>query len=299
MRRFSALSVLLLGVSIGLGACGADFDPISYVDPATLRVLAVVADPPEAAAGATTTITAIVPPLADNTPVTFDWAICTLSPPPGTSQVADDCLKSDTGDFLIPIASTTATAQVTMPNLTDPTKLGIPDVTGGFYLPVRVRAHAGGQEVDTIYGLRLALPQLPANHNPVIQDLQQVDEPLDASPMQLSELSSDPANPTPLAANQKTTLRLTLTSDSYEMFPELQGIPPNQMVVMVSEAPRFFWYTDAGELSRDSTGQAQPDTVLDFGGKHPAAAGQMVHVWAVAQDERGGVVVTERYLVVH
>jgi hypothetical protein len=291
MRRLIVLAALA-------GGCSS-FDPISFLSPNDLRVLGVVADPPEAAAGQTTTVTVIAPALADGTPITFDWAICTLSPPPGTSEVDPDCLENDTAPFLTPIAATGATAQVTMPDVTNPLTLGIPDVTGGFYLPVRIRAHAGSQQVDTIFGLRLSLPDLPANHNPTIQSAQEVEPPLDAAPMLVTELSADPANPTPVEAGSDTTLRLTLTPDSYEMFPELEGTPPNQAVVMVSEQPRFFWYSDAGAISRDVTGQAQPDVVLSVGGKHAPAEGQTINLWVVAQDDRGGAAFTHRFLIVH
>jgi hypothetical protein len=286
-----------LAVALAAGGCSADFDPISYLDPSTLRVIAVVADPPEVAAGASTTITVIAPPLADGTPITYEWALCTQPPPPGTSDVDTNCLTLDTASFLIPIDSTSATATVTMPADTNPANLGIPDVTGGFYVPVRVRAHAGSQRVDTIYGLRLSLPQLPNNHNPNILNAELVSPPLDASPMQVTELSTDASAPTPVSLGSEPTVQLFLTPDSYEQFPELQGTPPNQKVAMVSEQPRFFWYADAGVITHDTTGQAEPGTQLKLDDKHPPSRGQIINLWVVVQDERGGAAYTHRFLV--
>jgi hypothetical protein len=281
-----------------LAGCSPGFDPASYLTPSRLRVLGVVADPPEVAPGQPTTLTAIAPPLADGTPITFEWAICTQPPPPGTASVDSQCLTMDTASFLIPVDSTGPTAMVTMPASASPKTLGVPDTSGGFYVPVRVRAHAGTQRVDTIYGLRLALAVLPPNHNPVIATAAQVDAPLDASPSLLTELSTDENNPTQIPARSEPTLRLTLTPESYEQFPTLQGTPPNLKTVVVTEQPRFLWYADAGVLSQEITGQAQPDTLLKLDDKHAPAAGDVIHLWVVVHDDRGGTAYTKRFLVV-
>jgi hypothetical protein len=281
-----------------LAGCSPGFDPASYVSPSQLRVLGVIADPPQAAPGQTSTLTAIAPELSDGTPITYEWAICTQPPPPGTSNVDSQCLTKDTASFLLPVASNGPTAQVTMPADETMARLGVPDVTGGFYLPVRVRAHAGAQRVDTIYGLRLKFPMLPDNANPTIMSMAEVDEPHDASPMVTTELATDPQNPTPVAARSEITLRLLLTADSYESYPRIQGIPPNLMITMATEQPRFLWYADAGVLTQDTTGQAQPDTVLKLDDKHAPAPGSVIRVWAVVHDDRGGTAYTERFLVV-
>jgi len=285
---------------VAVAGCSNDFDPASYLAPGSLRVLGVVADPAEAKAGETSTLTVITPDLP--TTPTYDWIVCTQPPPPGTASVDPLCLEADMGDFLVPVAGNGPSVTVTMPADASPTTLGgIPDKSGGFYVPVIARATMGEERLDTEYGLRLALPGiLPANHNPVIASASLVGEPLDASPMSVTELSTDPATPTPVAVGSEPTLRLTLTPDSFEVYPQLTGTPPNTTITMTPEEPRFFWYADAGIFTNDTTGMDQPDTQLklDDDKHHPPRAGDRINVIVVVRDDRGGTAFTHRYLVV-
>ena len=118
--------------------------------------------------------------------------------------------------------------------------------------------------------------------------------------MDVTELSADPAAPTPVAAGSEPTLRLTLTPDSFEIYPQLTGTPPNTTITMTTEQPRFFWYADAGIFSEDTTGMEQPDTQLklDDAKHHPPAVGDRINVFVVVHDERGGTAFTHRYLIV-
>lgn len=286
----------LLAAALLVAGCGADFDPSSYLAPGKLRVLGVVAEPPQAAPGETVTMTVITP----DTDADFEWTICTQPPPPGSSAVDELCLVADMGDFLVPVAGTGPVNQVTMPADVDMTKLGIPDASGGLYVPVRIRATKGDQVLDTVYGLRLTIPQLPVNHNPVIESVQRVVEPLDAMPMDTVELSTDPNDPTPVTSRTQPTFRLTLTDDSYEVYPQITGAPPNVMITMTTEQPRFFWFANTGVFSEDTTGQEFPDTrlQLDDTKHHSSQIGQNVDLWVVVHDDRGGAAFTHRYLTV-
>ena len=293
------MRALFLAALLVAAGCSNDFDPASYLAPGTLRVFGVVADPPEVVPGATTTLTVITPDLP--APVSYEWVVCTQPPLPGSSSLDPLCLEADMGNFLVPVAGSGPSAQVTMPADASPKTLGVPDVTGGFYIPVRVRARMGDQTVDTVYGLRLALPGvLPPNHNPTVASASLVGEPLDASPMLVSELSTDPATPTPVAAGSQPTLRLTVTPDSLEVYPQLTGTPPNTTITMATEQPRFFWYADAGLFTEDTTGVDQPDTKLqlDDAKHHRPAVGDRINVFVVVHDDRGGTTFTHRYLVV-
>src|SRR5262249_53073998 len=167
---------------------------------------------------------------------------------------------------------------------------------------VKVRATMGDQTLDTVYGLRLSLPGVdPAshNHNPTIASASLVDEPLDASPMNVTELSTDPTAPTPVAVGSEPTLRLTLTPDSFEVYPQLTGTPPNTTIVNTTEQPTFFWYADAGIFTNDTTGADAPDTQLklDDSKHHPPKAGDRINVIVVVRDERNGTTFTHRYLI--
>ncbi len=291
----TALAVALAVVA----GCSNDFDPASYLQPGSLRVLGVVADPAEAAAGATATLTVITPDLP--TTPTYDWVVCTQPPLPGSSSLDPLCIEADMGSFLVPVAGNGPSAVVTMPADASPKTLGIPDASGGFYVPVKVRATMGDQTLDTVYGLRLSLPGIePPNHNPTIATASLVNGPVDASPTDVTELSTDPTAPTPVAVGSELTLRLTLTPDSFEVYPQLTGTPPNTTIVMTTEQPRFFWYADAGIFTEDTTGADQPDTQLklDDSKHHPPQVGDRINVIVVVRDERGGTSFTHRYLVV-
>jgi hypothetical protein len=294
------------GVAIGLvvasfvGGCSNNFDPASYLAPGSLRVLGVIADPAEAAPKATSTLTVITPDLP--TTPTYAWVVCTQPPLPGSSTIDPLCLEADMGNFLVPVAGNGPSTVVTMPASASPKTLGVPDATGGFYIPVKVRATMGAQTLDTVYGLRLALPGLePPNHNPQIASASLVEEPLDAAPMNVTELSTDPAAPTPVAVGSQPTLRLTLTSDSFEVYPQITGTPPHTQITMTKEQPRFFWYADAGIFTNDITGADMPDTQLklDDSKHHPPRVGDRINVIVVVRDGRGGTAFTHRHLVVH
>jgi hypothetical protein len=291
-----ALLVAVLAFVVG---CSGDFDPASYLAPGSLRILGIVADPPEVAPGETSTLTVITPDLP--APVSYEWVVCTQPPPPGSSSVDPLCLEADMGSFLVPVDGSGPSAQVTMPATASPQTLGVPDVSGGFYVPVRVRARMGDQTLDAVYGLRLALRGiLPANHNPTVAAAALVDEPLDASPMMVTELSTDPSAPTPVAAGTQPTLRVALTPDSFEVYPQLTGAPPDTTITMATEQPRFFWYADAGLFTEDTTGSANPDTKLqlDDANHHRPVPGDRISVIVVIHDDRAGTTFTRRYLIV-
>jgi hypothetical protein len=292
MRRLIVAAFIVAG-------CSNDFDPASYLQPGSLRVVGVIAEPAEAEPGATTTLTVVTPDLPA-TP-SYEWTVCTQPPLPGSSSVDPLCLEADMGTFLEPVAGSGPSAMVTMPADASAKTLGVPDATGGLYVPVRIRATMNGERLDTVYGLRLSLPGLePTNHNPTIASVSLVEEPLDASPMSVVELSADPNAPTPVAVGSEPTLRLTLTPESFEVYPQLGGTPPNTTITMTTEEPRFFWYADAGLFSEDTTGAAQPDTrlQLDDAKHHPPRAGDRINVIVVVRDERGGTASAHRYLIV-
>jgi hypothetical protein len=293
MRSFWALTLVVVG------GCTGDFDPPSYIAPGSLRVLGVIAEPAEAAPKETSTLTVITPDLP--TMPTYAWVVCTQPPLPGSSMIDPLCLEADMGSFLVPVPGNGPSAMVTMPADAGPKTLGIPDATGGLYIPVKVRATMGKQTLDTVYGLRLSLPAFePTNHNPKIATASLVDPPLDASPMNVTELSTDPTAPTPVAFGSEPTLRLMLTPDSFEVYPQLTGVPPNTKIVMTKEKPRFFWYADGGYFSDDITGSELPDTrlKLDDSKHRPARRGDHINVIVVVRDDRGGTAFTHRYLVV-
>src|SRR5207248_1729507 len=156
--------------------------------------------------------------------------------------------------------------------------LGLPDFTGGFYVPIRLRARAGSDQVTAVYRLRYHLPALPIpkNRNPslagvfVVKDGLPADggAPLDASPpadggggADLSMAGCPPAadttpledrpvtlvplvEDTPLAIHRNETivLRALFSDGSAETYPVLGGDPGTANVCLVTEVLSVSWY---------------------------------------------------------
>lgn len=283
--------------------CGCnDFDPPSLVN--KLRVLAIKAEPPELPSGATTTLTplVIVPGTADGgtdggaPEISYEWTLCRSQPVPGSGDAVNpDCLATDGGSDRFQPLGTQPTAVLVMPAITNPLELGLPDATGGFYVPVVLRVRAGAAEVDSVVRVRLQVTPSP-NHNPSFDGLFEVTGDVDlggpsndggGGPGGMPVAIED-GKPLPVMLTDEVRLRATLKPGSDEMFPELTGDPRAMNIVTVAEQPRFFWYATAGEFSDDVTGEALPDSVLKFD-KHPPDPGALVDVWVVAHDDRGGI----------
>jgi len=175
MQRTPITSAVLgVGLSCIAAGCKPEFDDrISEVsDP---RVLAITADPPEWVkvrdpnTGSTKTSTLralVVSPQGVDTAPSLSWAFCTL-PKPLTqlNDVSYDCFDQ-TADWVVPIGDGSEVDAVFPDNTCRqfgpdvPEQGGYrpadPDVTGGYYQPVRVFYQRDGQEpVPSLAKLRI------------------------------------------------------------------------------------------------------------------------------------------------
>jgi hypothetical protein len=285
MRRLALLALLAAG-------CNLSFDPASFVD--KLRLLGVQAEPPELSPGETTTLTATWANPGGATP-TIAWDACLLAPPPATGQALNqDCVELDGGPALVPFG-TGESVMATMPAV-DPTMLGLPDQTNGFYVQVRLRLEADGHSLTAFYGLRLFLGALapnPPNANPVLTGIFQVpsaDAGADA------QTALDDATPLEVHAGEELALRALVTPESQEPYLVFDGDPRTTPPRMATETVRISWFTTAGEFSNDVTGVAKPDTTLKLE-KHLPASGTPIDLWVIARDERGGDDALHRTLI--
>lgn len=269
---------LLAGLLVG--GCG-NFDPSSYVN--GLRVLALKGDPPDVPAGGASTVRALIAGSTDE----LEWALCTRAGVASQGEtLSPDCVKQDTAPYLIPLGSGPS-VNVSMPNV-GPLDLGLPDSSGGLYVPIRLKARAGGETLTAIYPLRLTLPGLPANHNPT----------LDAIARVTGDVKERLVEGTPLSVrvSDTLTLRASVLPDDHEHYPLVD--PATLVAVDTVESIRFFWFTTAGELAHEVTGnQADPDQTLTFK-KHVPAPGTTVDLYVVARDERGGTDYAHRTLLI-
>jgi hypothetical protein len=295
--RFAALAV-------ALGAAGCQqFDPASLVN--KLRVIDIKVEPPEIPSGAQALLTPtfyLPPGLSDAGAPSFAWSICHLAPTAAAGEIVNsNCFRPDAGQA-IEALGTGETQTVTMPKLASPLDLGLPDSTGGVFLPVILRLTAGGSTLTSVARVRYPLtPLLMPNHNPKLAGVFQVTGNVDMSGPDGgaggTPVAIDEATPLAVSAGAQVRLRATVTPDSDEPFPELDGDPRAMHIITVTEEPRFLWYATAGEFSEGTTGEALPDTVLKLD-KHPPAPGVPIDVWVVAHDDRGGTDWTHRVLVV-
>jgi hypothetical protein len=177
---------------------------------------------------------------------------------------------------------------VTMP-MVSPLQLGLPDVTGGFYLPVLGLTTAGTDSLTTVYRLRLGIQGIPPNNNPTLSGLFQVPPAPDGGPGGQA-LPLDPMNPPVVHAGDAITLRATFTSDSTETY-EIPGQGPDggpSQPRMVTETLSLAWFATAGTLSAGSTGAILPDEILTMDSDHLPPSGSVIDLWVVLRDERGG-----------
>lgn len=283
--RLHILAALLL--------CGCTtFDPASFVD--KLRLVAVVADPPDVAPGQSSTLTATAANPGGALP-TITWDACLLAPPPASGQsVNQDCVTLPEGDPALVHFGQGLSATATMPMLS-PSMLGLPDQTNGFYLPVRARLDAGGSSLVAFYSLRIFLGSLTPNtpnRNPSLTGIFTVPS---ADAGAAADTPLDEANPPVVHDGDALALRALLTPDSQESYVVFDGDPATTPPRMVTETVRISWFATAGEFSNDTTGVDKPDTTLTLD-KHQPPSGTTIDLWAVARDERGGSDVLHRTL---
>ena len=141
-------------VAVGAGGCKPDFGtPASLVT--ERRILAIKAEPPEVRPTHAATFTALVgsPDGTEASPA-IDWALCTTPKPLDENNIVASACLGD-GDGLTAVGSAAPTAMATVPANgcalfgpdpppampgQPPLRPRDPDVTGGYYQPLRARA---------------------------------------------------------------------------------------------------------------------------------------------------------------
>ncbi len=295
----------IVGLCLALGAPGCDsFKPATLVE--QLRVLAIRAEPAEIASGETTTLHALVvdlDPDAKGRPVTLEWALCDKAPAPGV-EIDTDCYDLDTAPFITQLETLPDQgAQATMPPHTI-TSLGIPDTTGGLYVPIRLRVRAGTNTMVTAFHkLRLSNGLVPPNHNPSLADLAFIPTGEDGELPDLGQtvppqpLPDDSQPPMELPLGGKLRFRASAQPGSAESYTTIAGsigatTDPSQIETKtVTELIRFFWYASAGKIGTEVTGEERPDTQLDTSEYTDSLGprGGLVDLWLVAREDRGGI----------
>jgi len=259
--------VILLLLWAGAGCTPDDEPPRTLIDKP--RVLAIVAEPPSAAPGESTTVTALVVGTGADTPA-VSWARCRRAPRPGDA-INPDCFD-DGAAYLEPIGEG-LTITTEMPADATAEALGEPDASGGVYLPLIARVTVAGETLLASYRLRLSTTG-DVNHNPGLTGVLVLNGTGNAVPL-------DPANPPVVRTGDQLTLSPALAADSAETYPAALGNGTATEILLTS------WFSSAGRFSQERTDETQPTTVLALDDLLPAP-GATIDLFVVTRDDRGG-----------
>jgi len=306
-------SILFALFCLGAQACKPDLGPTSSLVLAP-RVIAVRGTPPEAPPGAlsvTYDFLAVQPDGRIDT--SGAWMLCTT--PKSTAEnapVSNGCL-TDGGVFLGAGSTTTAKLSSNACALFGPQppppmkgqppgRPQDPDITGGFYQPVRLDllpSDDGGLRGFAFERVSCTIPGLPPdiakairegyhqNQNPV---LSQVTGAFDGgTPVVWIPASDGGTAPVSMQipAGTGINLQASWTPESAETYTIYDVT--TQAVANKREAMRVSWFAGAGTFALDSSGRLEADleTFTDNQWTAPNDAGP-VHFWAVLRDSRGG-----------
>jgi len=288
-------AVLMLLVVAG---CRPDFGaPLSRVT--APRLAAVRFDPPEAAPGASVTATPFVVSPAGAVAWTLDWSLCLVPKPTTVNDVVDPACLQPGGTT--PLSTTATPLPLTLPSNgcrlfgsdTPPVVAGqppaqprAPDVTGGYYQPVR--ADLDGAATIALARIRCALAGASfdvatayaaayvANRNPSL------------TPLAAYDAAGAPVALDAVAAGSVVTLAVGWTADSPESFPVLD--PVAQALVTHREAMTVSWLASDGDIAASNSGRGEDDPALfaTTTWTAPPTPG-VVHLFVVLRDSRGGV----------
>lgn len=273
MRR--AASIALCAAAIG---CGGDFkDDYHRVD--GLRLLAVVAEPPEGREGVEFTLTAVAVN-RDGSPIDVRWIACLVPAFPGQGTVSPMCYDDLPQQYLFPIGAGRTISGTFIVPPKDPRIPIFPDATGGVYLPIRMDLSTPAERLAAAYRFRYAEGGQAPNSNPTLRGIFLGDGELTDAPF-------------PVRAGDKLALRAAFAPGSAETYTVTRDDGTTREA---TEQLNVSWFATAGRFDNGSTGDGGT-TELDLG-RAPPAPGQTVDLWAVGRDERGGSAVVHRALAV-
>ncbi len=272
MRRLAALVVVLAG-------CRPSVDA-----PASLlmqeQILAVIADPPEAAPGKSVTYTVIAGgPGGDVAMPAALWAQCTAPKPLTENDIVSVACLGD--DAVTAAGGPAATISAAIPHdacsLFGPNpppgmfRPRDPDATGGYFQPMRVTLD--GEVAFALERLSCSLGDAPTD----IANAFAMRYTPNTNPVLLPITASVPTGAIPAGAT--VTFTAAWTADSAETFPVFDRA--TQTLVDQTEDLRASWFVTAGTMANDRT-DAPTNTWTA-----PATAGK-VRLWVVLRDSRGG-----------
>jgi hypothetical protein len=308
VRRRAAF--VAVAVSWALG-CEPSLDQRTQ-EVTTPRVLAIRAEPAEAPPGGKVALTSLyVDANGDVTGGAMDWAFCLDRNPLANLDPVNPTCAAGAGAGLLhlggAIGVTSAVPtdackqfgpEVPSPQPNQPPGRPVdPDVTGGFYQPVRFAA--GGEVAVGLVRITCGFPGATSDQ---LDDLNAHDHPntnpaLDAlTDPSLGTLAPLGTGMNHVAPGQRLTLRAhwaacdpqATSCSGAEGYALLD--PASHAVVHAREQMRVSWLTTAGSFDADHTGRGATDqaSTSDNAWTAPSSPGT-VRIWVVLRDDRGGV----------
>jgi hypothetical protein len=288
--RFRPLAMALL---VGTATCVPSLGPGDSLITST-RILAVRADPAEAAPGASVTFTAFVAgPGGTVTGADIGWSFCT-APKPLTEDnvVSNACLGS--GSLVAAGAGPSTVAKTPTDGCSvfgpDTTSTAFrprdPDGTGGYYQPLRANL-TGADSAFELARIHCDLANADAAAASAFAAAYQLNQNPQLLPL-TATLGGAPVAMTAIPSGAHVTLEASWPDGSAESYAYFD--PVSQAVTTRRESMQVAWYSSGGTLDTESTGRAEDDmaTTSDDGWAASSEAGT-VHLWVVLRDSRGGV----------
>ena len=305
MRR--GILLLALAGTLAVTSCRPDFgERESRVD--RRRVLAVRIDPPEAKPGETVLTTLLVAspdgPVAD---VASSWAFC-ATPKLLTENgaVSAACLA----DGIVPIGDARGGVSAVLPeascfNFGPETQSAEvrprdPDVTGGYFAPIRARIPAeGGAEALTAFGFaRVTCNLANAAGESVTQfkDRYHANKAPTLLPLEARSETGALISLDAVPRGAQIVLRASWRPEDAERYVVYDLL--QQTIVTHRESLRVSWFSTAGTFDRDRTGRTEEEseTSTDNAWTAPDEA-RTTHAWVVLRDARGGVAFADAALI--
>ena len=249
------------------------------------------------------------------------WSLCDQpKPPTENNSVAAGCLDQGylpgvAGESLTtytapaPADACTLFGPLTPPAADGqpPTRPRDPDVTGGYYLPVRTSLsvpeelrRVGMATEDSIMAFQLqriycglavapspAIREYGANYklnvNPVLSLLTLQVAGFDPIPV---PTVASAGTPLAVSAGQTVSFVANWSADAVETYPAFDVL--QRVIVYHREAMRVSWYATGGSFEHDITGRSEAETETFAANTWTPDGPGLVHLWVVLHDSRGG-----------
>lgn len=274
------------------------------------RLLAIRQTPPEVMPGAATQFEALVADASGTLPSAIAWTLCkTPRSPSESNSVSQVCVTQPDDDVaqVSPVALMMPPDACSLfgpdpPPVTPPIRPRDPDLTGGYFVPVRasaalpdgsallafaferIRCNLANAPGDVVRDYNLAYTP---NQNPVVADV--VLDP-DGAPVSLLTAAQAGQAPAVVASASTVTLRTVWSPEAAETYALYD--PLSRTLATPREALGASWFATGGEFEHDRTGRGgqEPEPFTDDRWTAPAVSEPTtVHFWVVLRDERGGV----------